>query len=190
MISNEVSNDINKCSESTHFEKMKFAITNVKIFKNDFMKWMQNIWNDDCIENKLQWFRTKSIDFRNRIISKKWNLQSRTWKFSKMISWNECRIFEMMTALKADCNDFDFANKFLLFENVNFAKCKVIKFEIRNIRLFNWTLIFESVSCSKSDRIRIFKQKKSNLDENIKLRTRIKKSNFAEKISSICSWRD
>ena len=42
-----------------------------------------------------------------------------------------------MTALKANCNDFDFANKLLLFENVNSAECKVIKFEIRNIRLFN-----------------------------------------------------
>ena len=55
---------------------------------------------------------------------------------------------------------------------------------------FNWDLFFTHVSCSRSDRIRISRQEKSDLDENIKLRTRMKKSNLAKKISSICSWRD
>ena len=65
-------------------------------------------------------------------------------------------------------------------------------FELEIIDSFalNWDLFFTHTSCSKSNRIRIFKQKKSNLDEDIRLRTRVKKSNFAEKISSICSWRD
>ena len=185
-----ISNEINRFSKSSHFERMKFAATNVKIFKNDLMKWMQNIWDDDCIESRLQWFRTKSIDFRNRVISREWNLQPRTWKSPRMISWNECRISEMMTALKANCNDFDSANKFLLSENVNSAKCKITKLEIRSIRLSNWILIFESVSCSRSGRIRISKQKKSDLDEDIRLRTRMKKSNLAKEVSPICSWRN
>ena len=32
MFSNEISNDINKCSESSHFENVNHATTNVKIF--------------------------------------------------------------------------------------------------------------------------------------------------------------
>ena len=62
--------------------------------------------------------------------------------------------------------------------------------EITDNFAFNWDLFFTHASCSRFDRIRIFKQKKSDLDEDIRLRTKVKKSNFAKRISPICSWRN
>ena len=62
--------------------------------------------------------------------------------------------------------------------------------EIIDSFAFNWDLFFTHASCSRPGRIRISRQKESGLGENIKLRTKMKKSNFAEEISPICSWRD
>ena len=65
-------------------------------------------------------------------------------------------------------------------------------FELEIIDSFalNWDLFFTHVSCSRSGRIRISRQRGSDLGGDIRFRTRMKKSNFAKRVSSICSWRD